>query len=88
MEIIMQIPRVSLDIMSSTTTSIEHNDKFWQDVADKIQIENSLLYQLITVTSHGEQDENYKAGYERGALLMYFLLSSQLEADEMNKKWG
>ena len=84
----MQIPQISIDTISSTTTSIEHNNKFWKDISDKIQIENPLLSQLITITSHGEQNENYKAGYERGTLLMYFLLSSQLEANEMNQKWG
>lgn len=84
----MQLPQVSLEILGSTTATLEDNPNHWQDTMDKLRGENPLLYELISVTVNGEQDKYYIKGYVRGALLMYTLLSGQLEADEMNREWG
>ena len=83
----MQLPQVSLEILGATTATLEDNPNHWNETMDKLLVENPLLYELVLVTANGQQDEQYIKGYQRGALLIYTLLASQSEANEMNQEW-
>jgi len=82
------IPKVSLDVVESTTASIIDNKDLWEKGLDKILQENPLLYQLLVVGEMTAKSDDFKNGYQKGALLIYLLLSRQLEADNMNELWG
>ena len=86
----MKIPKVSLDILNSTTTSITDGKKhFWDNAIDTMKKENPLLYQLLVVSeTNTTKGDEFQDGYKRGAALMYILLSRQAEADDMNEAWG
>ena len=86
----MSFPKVSIDIVSSTTTSMEHNkEEFWTEISKRMLTENPLIYQLLAVTERIDtKSEQFLEGYKRGACLIYALLSCQAEADEMNEMWG
>ena len=86
----MSFPKVSIDIVSSTTTSMEHNkQEFWTEISKRMLTENPLIYQLLAVTERIDtKSEQCLEGYKRGACLIYALVSCQAEADEMNEIWG
>ena len=86
----MSLPKVSIDIVSSTTTSMDHNkQEFWTEVTKRMFNDNPLIYQLLAVTERVEnKSEALVEGYKRGACLIYALLSRQAEANEMNEIWG
>ena len=84
----MKIPKVSLDIIESTTASITDSEDFWKEALDKICKENPLLYQLLIVGEKSDKNDDFKNGYHKGALLIYLLLSRQIEAEDMNESWG
>ena len=51
--------------------------------------ENPLLYQLLVVSQSTDmKTDEFNEGYIRGATLIYILLSHQVEAEDMNSKWG
>ena len=84
----MSFPKVSIDIVSSTTTSMEHNkQEFWTEISKRMLKENPLIYQLLAVTERIDtKSEQFLEGYKRGACLIYALLSCQAEADEKNRR--
>lgn len=85
----MKIPKVSLDIINSTTISITDGKEFWNDAIDTMLEENPLLYQLLVVSeTNTTKSQDFHDGYKRGAALIYILLSRQAEADDMNETWG
>ena len=85
----MKMPQVSLDIIHSTTVSIEDGKRFWDNTLDTMLNENPLLYQLLVVSGNNTmKDEEFNDGYQRGAALTYILLSRQVEAENMNEQWG
>ena len=85
----MKIPKVSLDMINSTTMSITDGPDFWNDAIDTMFEENPLLYQLLVVgETNVTKTEDFHDGYKRGAALIYILLSRQAEADNMNDAWG
>jgi hypothetical protein len=88
MEIAMKIPKVSLDIISSTTASVDESDDFWKNALDRMFEENDLLYQLLAVSEVGDKNDDFKNGYQKGALLIYLLIAAQIEAEDMNESWG
>ena len=84
----MKIPKVSLDIISSTTASVDESDDFWKHALDRMFEENDLLYQLLAVSEVGDKNDDFKNGYQKGALLIYLLIAAQIEAEDMNESWG
>ena len=85
----MKIPKVSLDIMQSTTVSMTDNKDFWENAIDTMREENPLLHQLLIVSdSSDHKSSEFREGYTRAASLIYILLSRQAEADDMNEIWG
>ena len=85
----MKMPEVSLDIIHSTTVSIEDGKGFWENTLDTMLQENHLLYQLLVVSGNNTvKSEDFKDGYQKGAALTYILLSRQIEAENMNEQWG
>ena len=85
----MNIPKVSLDVLQSTTVSIENGKDFWENALNKMQKENPLLYQLLIVSeTNATKSIEFSDGYKRGATLIYILLSRQAEAEDMNETWG
>ena len=84
----MKIPKVSLDIISSTTASIDESDDFWKNALDRMFEENHLLYQLLAVSEVSDKNDDFKNGYQKGALLFYLLITAQIEAEDMNDLWG
>jgi len=88
MEMAMKIPKVSLDIISSTTASIDESNDFWKNALNRMLEENDLLYQLLLVSEVSEKNNDFKNGYQKGALLIYLLIAAQIEAEDMNESWG
>ena len=85
----MEMPQISLEIIQSTTVSIEDGKRFWENALDTMVKENPLLYQLLVVSGNNAmKDEEFNDGYQRGAALTYILLSRQVEAENMNEQWG
>jgi len=84
----MKIPKVSLDIISSTTASIDESNDFWKNALNRMLEENDLLYQLLLVSEVSEKNNDFKNGYQKGALLIYLLIAAQIEAEDMNESWG
>ena len=85
----MEMPQISLEIIQSTTVSIEDGKRFWENALDTMLKENPLLYQLLVVGGKNTmKDEEFNNGYQRGAALIYILLSRQVEAENMNEQWG
>ena len=72
----MSLPKVSIDIVSSTTTSMDHNkQEFWTEVTKRMFNDNPLIYQLLAVTERVEnKSEDFLEGYKRGACLIYACL--------------
>ena len=83
----MQIPKVSLDVVESTTASIGDSEDFWKKALDRISQENPILYQLLIIGERSDRSHDFKNGYQKGALLIYLLLSRQMEAEDMNELW-
>ena len=89
MENTMKMPEVNLDLIAATSVSMQRNKKFWDEEAEKILLENPLIYRLLNFTdTHSTKSDDYKAGYKKGAALIYSLISRQIEVDNMNKDWG
>ena len=85
----MEMPQISLEIIQSTTVSIEDGKRFWENALDTMLKENPLLYQLLVVSGNNAiKSEDFKDGYQKGASLIYVLLSRQIEAENMNEQWG
>ena len=85
----MEMPQISLEIIQSTTVSIEDGKRFWENALDTMLKENPLLYQLLVVGGNNTiKGEEFNHGYQRGAALTYILLSRQVEAENMNEQWG
>ena len=61
----MSFTKVSIDIVSSITTSMEHNkQEFWTDVSKRMLKENPLIYQLLAVTERIDtKSEQFLEGY-------------------------
>ena len=83
----MEIPKVSLDVVESTTASIGDSEDFWKKALDRISQENPILYQLLIIGERSVRSDDFKNGYQKGALLIYLLLSRQMEAEDMNELW-
>ena len=83
----MEIPKVSLDVVESTTASIGDSEDFWKKALDRISQENPILYQLLIIGERSNRSDDFKNGYQKGALLIYLLLSRQMEAENMNELW-
>ena len=62
----MSLPKVSIDIVSSTTTSMDHNkQEFWTEVTKRMFNDNPLIYQLLAVTERVEhKSEDFLEGYK------------------------
>ena len=85
----MKMPEVNLDLIAATSVSMQRNKQFWNEEAEKILLENPLVYRLLNFTDKNTtKSEDYKAGYKKGAALIYSLISRQIEVDNMNKDWG
>ena len=88
MENTMKMPEVNLDLIAATSVSMQRNKKFWDEEAEKILLENPLIYRLLNFTDRNStKSDDYKAGYKKGAALIYCLISRQIEVDNMNDDW-
>ena len=88
MENTMKMPEVNLDLIAATSVSMQRNKQFWNEEAEKILLENPLVYRLLNFTdTNSTRSDDYKAGYKKGAALIYCLISRQIEVDNMNKDW-
>ena len=68
----MKMPEVNLDLIAATSVSMQRNKKFWDEEAEKILLENPLLYRLLNFTDRNStKSDDYKAGYKKGAALIY-----------------
>ena len=84
----MKMPEVNLDLIAATSVSMQRNKKFWDEEAEKILLENPLSYRLLNFTDRNStKSDDYKAGYKKGAALIYCLISRQIEVDNMNDDW-
>ena len=88
MENTMKMPEVNLDLIAATSVSMQRNKQFWNEEAEKILLENPLIYRLLNFTDkNSKKSDDYKAGYKKGAALIYCLISRQIEVDNMNDDW-
>ena len=84
----MKMHEVNLDLIAATSVSMQRNKKFWDEEAEKILLENPLIYRLLNFTDRNStKSDDYKAGYKKGAALIYCLISRQIEVDNMNDDW-
>ena len=84
----MNMPEVNLYLIAATSVSMQWNKKFWCEEAEKILLENPLIYRLLNFTDRNStKSDDYKAGYKKGAALIYCLISRQIEVDNMNDDW-
>ena len=84
----MKMPEVNLDLIAATSVSMQRNKKFWDEEAEKKVLENPLIYRLLNFTDRNStKSDDYKAGYKKGAALIYCLISRQIEVDNMNDDW-
>ena len=77
--------------MISVTTSMNHDEEYFESFLQEIKKDNLLIYELIRIVHGASSEGNYKdAGdsYMRGVCTVYKLIESQMEADEMNRIWG
>ena len=84
----MKMPEGNLDLIAATSVSMQRNKKFWDEEAEKILLENPLIYRLLNFTDkNSTKSDDYKAGYKKGDALIYCLISRQIEVDNMNDDW-
>ena len=81
------IPVISDDISKSIIASMEDDKDYFQNLCDKLKVENPLMYYMITA-AQGHIDTGFSTGYIKGVCTTYVLIEAQMEADEMNARWG
>jgi hypothetical protein len=87
----MSIPKITPETLASVTTSMNHDEEYFENFLQRIKKDNRLVYELIRVVYGASSEGDYKnAGdsYMRGVCTVYKLIESQMEADEMNRTWG
>ena len=87
----MSIPKITPETVSSVTTSMNHDEVYFEKFLQTVKKDNRLVYELIKVVYGASSDGDYKNvgdSYMRGVCTVYKLIESQMEADEMNRIWG
>jgi hypothetical protein len=87
----MSIPKITGETMISVTTSMNHDEEYFESFLQAIKKDNPLVYELIRLVHGASAEGNYKNSgdsYMRGVCTVYKLIQSQMEADEMNRIWG
>jgi len=77
--------------MISVTTSMSHDEEYFEGFLQAIKKDNLLVYELIKIVHQASSEGDYKEkgdSYMRGVCTVYRLIESQMEADEMNRIWG
>ncbi len=87
----MSIPKITRETMISVTTSMNHDEEYFESFLESIKKNNRMVYELIRIVHSASAEGNYKNSgdsYMRGVCTVYKLIESQMEADEMNRIWG
>jgi|TARA_R110000824_G_scaffold285481_1_gene473665 hypothetical protein len=87
----MSIPKITPETLASVTTSMNHDEEYFEGFLEAIKKDNLLIYELIRIVHSASSEGNYKEkgdSYMRGVCTVYKLIESQMEADEMNRIWG
>ena len=87
----MSIPKITPETVSSVTTSMNHDEEYFEKFLQTVKKNNRLVYELIKVVYSASSEGDYKSAgdsYMRGVCTVYRLIESQMEADEMNRTWG
>ena len=85
------IPRITQGTVYSVTTSMEHDENYFENFVAQIKKENRLVYELISIiyqSSLVSENKVAAEAYMRGACTVYKLIESQMEGDEMDRVWG
>ena len=59
----MKMPEVNLDLIAATSVSMQRNKKFWDEEAEKILLENPLIYRLLNFTDRNSTKSFFKKHY-------------------------
>ena len=81
------IPLISGDISKGIIASMEHDADYFQNLCDRLKVQNPLIYYMITAAQE-HSNEDFATGYIKGVCTAYVLIEAQMDADEMNAKWG
>ncbi len=92
----MKIPVITNELGFAITADLSQKGrtKLLEDIYATIKEENPQFYKQLQMTAYvtlqtgSERDQIYIEGVLEGMGLMYKIISSQMEADEMNKAWG
>ena len=81
------IPLLSGDISKGSIASMEHDSDYFQNLCNRLKEENPLIYYMITAAQE-HSNPDFSTGYIKGVCTAYVLIEAQMDADEMNAKWG
>jgi len=87
----MSIPKITTETLASVTTSMNHDEEYFENFLQTVKNDNRLVYELIRVVYNASSEGDYKSAgdsYMRGVCTVYKLIESQMEADGMNRIWG
>jgi len=83
-----RLPKVHPDLLSSTLQSICGNSRLAKETYALIRDENPVLWALIQVVIDDENKSmKFKQGYCKAAAQFYYLLSTQVECNELNNEY-
>ena len=83
----MTLPKVSeslFETLHATRTLVFNKEP---EILAAMKAENPVLYEMA-MSCDDVENANMAVFYKAGFLAMYWMLRTQLEADEMNEMWG
>jgi len=81
------LPIVSKEVVASVSKSMSHKN-YLHESWTEMMLENSTLFETTTKMCKSFPDKQSKESFLRGCWLVWALLKSQDQADEMNQDWG
>ena len=81
------LPIVSKEVVASVSKSMSHKN-YLHESWTEMMLENSTLFETTTTMCKSFPDKQSKESFLRGCWLVWALLKSQDQADEMNQDWG
>ena len=81
------LPVVTKEVVSSVNRSMS-DKSYLHESWTEMMLENSTLFETTTKMCKSFPDKQSKESFLRGCWLVWALLKSQDQADEMNKDWG
>ena len=83
----MSLPKVSKGVIASVRESMKQKG-YIENKWENMIIDNEDMFRCISSSTKVFKHRTEKESFLRGAFLVWNLLNSQIEADEMNEEWG